>query len=94
MDVKFFKETWDLYEKHGSDDQWKEFYIVLFKELSMISPEELDIEHLLWMKRCEKYYASIEDYERANILKQLQLAANNVFDARERLKQIKDKYNK
>lgn len=91
MDILFFSETWELYEKHGSDEQWYEFHVVLFRELSKINPEDLIPEHLTWMKRCEKYYAGLEDYERANILKQIQLAAINVFQARENLEQIKKK---
>jgi len=95
MDIFFFTKTWELYEKYGSDEQWREFYVVLFKELAKISPEDLIPDHLIWMKRCEKYYASIEDYERASILKQLQEAATNIFKAREILEQIKKNfYNK
>lgn len=94
MDIRFFNDLWEQYS--GSDDyDWGEYHQSLFQELSKIQPEDLLEDHLIWMKRCELYYAQVEDYDRANILKQLQLAAMNIFQARKNLEQIKNNfYNK
>lgn len=95
MDIRFFNDTWDLYSENYSTEKWCEFFNLLFIEISKIPPENLIQDHLIWMDRCEKYYAHIENYERANILKQVQQAARNVFRSREELEQIKNNfYNK
>lgn len=94
MDLKFFGDTWEVYERGLlSREREIDFQALLFQELARISPGDLISAHLLWMQRCEKYYAAVEDYERANLLKNLQQAAGNVFQARENLEQIRRKYN-
>ncbi len=95
MDIKLFRSTKQLYlDNDATDKQWLDFYEVMFKELSAVKPEDLITEHTDFMKDSELFFASIEKFEKADILNQLRTAAFEIFKARERIKEIMIKYGK
>ena len=95
MDIEFFNNTKNLYiENNASDSMWLDFYECMFKDISLVKPEDLIEEHTAFMKDCEEFFSSIDVFEKANILNQLQAAANEIFKARERINEIMKRYGK
>jgi len=95
MDINLFQNTKQLYiENDATENQWLDFYEILFKELAKIKPDDLIFEHTSFMKDCEDFFASNDKFEKADILNQLRNAAFNIFEARKRIQNIMKKYGK
>ena len=90
MDIIFYKKMIQVYEeRNASDKTWNELYEIMYREIYKVKAEELVPEHLELYKLAETYFASIDDFEKANAIKTLQEGAQMVFKARERIEEIK-----
>lgn len=95
MDIQFFREAIRVYELANiSEEMWMELHEALFVALSKIQPEELTEEHLEFMEKAEKFYSINEKFEKADILSKIQIAAKNIFEARRKIEEIKNKMKK
>jgi len=92
MDLELFDEAHKAYSiSNVSEETWLEYYSALFFALSKVQPTNLVKDHLKFMKLSEDFFSLKEDYKKADILSKLQVAANDIFEARDIVEKITNK---
>ena len=94
--IEFYNQAIDLYtEKSLPDTYFKKLFELIFAELADIDPNVLSIDHVVLMERTKKYFVEKEDFKKAQLIKELMAAADDIFEARAKhinlLKDIKNK---
>ena len=84
--AEFYIKVISVYkEKEVPQDKVEDLYNIIFIELSMTKPENLSAEHVCLMEDSQKHFVEIEDFKRANFMKESRESAFKIFEARQKV---------
>jgi hypothetical protein len=92
--AQFYIKAINVYkEKEVPQDKLEDLYNIIFIELSMTDSENISLEHVCLMEESQKHFVEIEDFKRANFMKESKESAFKIFEARQKVIDMHKKIN-
>tara|TARA_R110000765_G_scaffold306554_1_gene400438 strand:- start:213 stop:533 length:321 start_codon:yes stop_codon:yes gene_type:complete len=96
LQATFYLDVIRVYREKGVPEEMiDKVFDLIFIELSLVDPDDLELEHTNLMEVSQLHYADIENFRKADLIKKTREMALEIFKARDaHLKTLKEIKNK